>query len=313
MHRSGPPSYFFTYTESIRHLNRQVKPFSPSTLWQAASEAVADEIATAPKPGLVDTLGQGCHLDMTWRTFIKSAQAIEPFWEYQALIGLSGTSPSESLGRLRFIGLEMEKKMFAATSGINTHKGLIFLLSLLLYGAGYCIYSRKELTPENIACFASGSVEGLTSRELSSLSEKIASENLTNGERLFLTHGITGARGEAEKGFPSLLQHGLPELRRVSSMGGSINSSHIAALLEIMHNCEDSNVIHRGGYGFWQNDYKDMVKETIEKFDPLSEDYRPIEDLEKKFLRYRISPGGAADLLCCSIYIDLITKPTCQQ
>ena len=56
-----------------------------------------------------------------------------------------------------------------------------------------------------------------------------------------------------------------------------------------------------------------MVKETIEKFDPLSEDYRPIEDLEKKFLRYRISPGGAADLLCCSIYIDLITKPTCQQ
>ncbi|MDD3060932.1 MAG: hypothetical protein PHW94_08355, partial [Sulfurimonas sp.] len=42
--------------------------------------------------------------------------------------------------------------------------------------------------------------------------------------------------------------------------------------------------------------YKDMVKETIEKFDPLSEDYSPVEDLEQKFLRSRISPGGAADL-----------------
>ncbi len=313
MHRPGPPFYFFTYTKSIRHLNRQVKHLSPAVLWQAAAEAVAEEIATAPKPGLVDPLGPGCHLDMTWRTFVNSAQAIEPFWEYQALIGLSGTLPSVSLGRLRYIGVEMEKKMFAATSGINTHKGLIFLLSLLLYGAGYCIYSRNELTPEKIASYASAPVDGLTSRELGSLSEKSASGNLTNGERLFLMHGITGARGEAEKGFPSILQHGIPELRRTSSMGASINSSHIAALLSIMYNCEDSNVIHRGGYDFWKNDYKDMVKETIEKFDPLSEDYSPVEDLEQKFLRSRISPGGAADLLCCSIYLDLITKPTCQQ
>ena len=294
-------------------MNRQVKHLPPGILWKAASEAIAEEIATAPKPGLVDPLGPGCHLDMTWQTFVKSAQAIEPLWEYQALIGLSGNLPSESLGRLRFIGIEMEKKMFAATSGINTHKGLIFLLSLLLYGAGYCIYRRKELTPENIASYASATVEGLTAKELGDLSEKIASENLSNGERLFLMHGITGARGEAEKGFPSILRHGLPQLRRISSIGASINSSRISALLSIMYNCEDSNVIHRGGFDFWQNEYKQMVGETIDKFDPLSEDYRPLEDLEKKFLRSRISPGGAADLLCCTIYLDTITKPTCQQ
>lgn len=76
---------------------------------------------------------------MDWHTFIRSAQAIEPFWEYQAMAGLSGTPPSDALKRLRYIGIEMEKKMFAATSGINTHKGLIFLLSLLLYGAGYSL------------------------------------------------------------------------------------------------------------------------------------------------------------------------------
>jgi len=294
-------------------LNRQVKHITPPVLWKAAAEAVVSEILTAPKPGLVDPLGQGCHLDMTWRTFIASAQSIESFWEYQAIIGLTGIAPSEALKRLRYIGVEMEKKMFIATSGINTHRGLIFLLSLLLYGAGYCIYSRKELTPENIAYYASASVEGITARELGSLSEKNVSKKLSNGERLFLMHGITGARGEAENGFPSVLLYGLPELRRVSSMGASTNSSNIVSLLAIMCSNEDSNVIHRGGYDFWKNEYLLMVKKTFDVFDPLTENYQPVEDLEKKFLEHRISPGGAADLLCCSIFLDQITKPTCQQ
>jgi len=294
-------------------LDRQVKHLTPTVLWQAATEAVVSEILTAPKPGLVDPLGQGSHIDMTWRTFITSAQAIEPFWEYQAIIGLAGVAPSEALKRLRYIGVEMEKKMFIVTSGINTHRGLIFLLSLLLYGAGYCIYSRKELTPENIVYYASASVDGITSRELGSLCEKNVSEKLSNGERLFLEHGITGARGEAENGFPSVLLYGLPEVRRTYSMGASTNSSNISSLLSIMCHNEDSNVIHRGGYEFWKNEYLLMVKKTIDAFDPLTENYQPVEDLEKKFLEHRISPGGAADLLCCSIFLDQITKPTCQQ
>jgi triphosphoribosyl-dephospho-CoA synthetase len=250
---------------------------------------------------------------MDWHTFIRSAQAIEPFWEYQAMAGLSGTAPSDALKRLRYIGIEMEKKMFAATSGINTHKGLIFLLSLLLYGAGYSIYSKMDLTPENIAGNASAPVKGLVSKELGPLSEKNSSDKLTNCERLFLMHGITGARGEAERGFPSVIDCGLPALKRLYAMGASANSSHVAALLAIMASSEDSNVIHRGGYDFWQNEYKQMIKDTIERFDPLSEDFRPIEELEKKFIKSRISPGGAADLLSCTIFLHMVTKPACQQ
>ena len=313
MHRYGPPSDFFTYSESIRHFNRQVKHIPPEAIWKAASEAVIEEILTAPKPGLVDPLGPGCHTDMDWQTFIRSAQAIEPFWKYQAMTGLSGTAPSDALKRLRYVGIEMEKKMLAATSGINTHKGLIFLLSLLLYGAGYSIYSKMELTPGNIVSNASAPVKGLVSEELGPLCKKTSSDKLSNCERLFLMHGITGARGEAEKGFPSVIEYGLPALERFYSTGASANSSHIAALLAIMAGSEDSNVIHRGGYDFWQNEYREMVKNTIKKFDPLSEDFAPIGELEKKFMGSRISPGGAADLLCCTIFLHRITKPACQQ
>lgn len=310
---SEPPSDFIAYNKSILHFNRQVKFAHSPLLWQTAAEAVTDEIITAPKPGLVDPLSQGCHSDMNWRTFVSSSQAIEPFWEYQALIGLTGTSPAEALKRLRYIGIEMERKMFLATGGINTHKGLIFLLSLLLYGAGYSIYSRKELTPENVAYYASAAAEGLISRELAEMAAIKAPGDLTNGERLFLVHGITGARGEAERGFPSVLEHGLPELRRSFAIGASQNNSNIASLLSLMMNSEDSNVIHRGGYDFWKNRYIQMVRQAAVSFDPLSEDYSAVEDLEKKFLLSRISPGGAADLLCCTIFLDRITKPTCQQ
>jgi triphosphoribosyl-dephospho-CoA synthetase len=80
-----------------------------------------------------------------------------------------------------------------------------------------------------------------------------------------------------------------------------------------MASSEDSNVIHRGGYDFWHNEYKQMIKDTIERFDPLSEDFRPIEELEKKFIKSRISPGGAADLLSCTIFLHMVTKPACQQ
>ncbi len=295
------------------HLRGQVKHFDLEKLSEAASSAVIEEIFTAPKPGLVDPLGSGCHKDMDWQTFIRSAQAIEPFWKDQAMTGLSGTKPSEALALLRHTGLKMERKMCEATSGINTHKGLIFLLSLLLYGAAYCVYSKTELTAENITRNASSSVKGMVLNELGRLSEKTSTDNLTNGERLYLLHGITGARGEAEKGFPSVIAHGLPELKRLRSFGASANNANIAALLSIMSVCEDSNVIHRGGYEYWHNEYRDTIRETAQKFDPMSDDFLPVEELEKKFLKNRISPGGAADLLCCSIFMDTVTKSTCQQ
>lgn len=313
MHRNKPPSDFIAHTESILHLDRQVKQYSGMSIWDAAARAVTEEIMTAPKPGLVDPLGQGCHCDMTWETFIKSAQAIEPFWRGQAYVGLSGTDPSEALTSLRRTGLKMEKSMSTATGGINTHKGLIFLLSLLVYGAGHCVYSGEEFTAENIVSRASEAAEGLVLNELAALHEIKRYKPLTNGEKLFLAHGITGARGEAEGGFPSVILHGLPEMRRVLSLGATPNNANIASLLAIMLSNEDSNVIHRGGHDFWKKDYRDMVKEASVKFDPTSEDYGPIEELEKEFLKTRTSPGGAADLLCCTIFLNMLTKPSCQQ
>ncbi len=289
-----------------------VKRLYAEQLGNAAIKSVIAEIKTAPKPGLVDPLGSGCHTDMDWQTFVRSADAIAPYWKRQALLGLNNTLTASALSELRTTGIEMEREMLAATNGINTHKGLIYLLSLLIYGAGLCINKRMPLTPENIVSSASAAVKGTVERELFPL-KKNCIKKLTHGEKLFLTHGITGIRGEAESGFPSILYFGLPEFKRVIALGASHNNASIASLLAIMESNEDSNVIHRGGYDFWQDKYRSIVRNARSDFDPLSSNYSVLEKLEKIFLPLRISPGGAADLLSCTIFIHYLSAPTCQQ
>lgn len=317
MHKSTPPPGIINVAKtlvnkSMYYLNAEVKPETAFLLGKAAHDAALGEILTKPKPGLVDPQGQGCHKDMDWTVLILSAEALAPFWRGQAQIGLDGTPPPDALTKLRQRGIEMDAAMFAATGGINAHKGLVYVMSLLLYGAGYAIYKGDGFTPSAIATFAAQAVKGCVSDELLPLKNANIKRPLTHGERLFLEHGITGIRGEAENGFPAITQVGLPELQRVLRGGACENDAAICALLAIMKVNQDSNVIHRGGYPFWKNEYKAMVAETRYNFVPGSGDYTPITTLEEKFMPLRISPGGAADLLVCTLFLNLVTFSTCQ-
>ena len=120
----------------------------------AAYEASVREVMTAPKPGLVDSEGSGCHDDMDCALFLKSARALAPFWIRQARAGLDGTPPELAAARLRAAGVEMERAMAEATGGVNTHKGLVYLMSLLLYGAGFALFSGAPRSAEAAAGFA---------------------------------------------------------------------------------------------------------------------------------------------------------------
>ncbi|MDO5114539.1 MAG: triphosphoribosyl-dephospho-CoA synthase [Synergistaceae bacterium] len=274
-------------------------------LAEAAFKASLDEALTTPKPGLVDADGSGCHEDMDCALFIKSAEALAPFWERQAAVGLDGTPPERAMQPLRAAGVEMERAMLTVTNGINTHKGLIYLMSLLLYGAGSVIAAGGERSADSCARAAAAAARGSVKRELEPLlDKKMTGVPLSNGERLFTEHGVTGVRGEAERGFPSVLKAGLPALRGALDAGAAANDAGLAALLEIMLVCEDSNVMHRGGWSFWRFRYPAMVREAARSFRPLDADYSPLLALERKFMPLRISPGGAADLLSCTYFVN---------
>ncbi len=262
------------------------------------------EVYVAPKPGLVDRLGSGAHTDMHYGTFVSSALALAPFWSQQCEEGLSGLSPGKAFPRLRSRGVAMEEVMFAATKGINTHKGLIFVLSLLLYGTGKALEEGEPLSAERICARGGSCVAGMVEAELEPLKKNLPPRPLTHGERLYLEHGITGIRGEAERGFPSLWSAGLPALEKALGEGHSLHHAGLYALLHLMLATEDSTVIHRGGYAFWKTEYREMIREVLLRGAPFcSSGESALVELDREFSRRRISPGGSADLLSATFFL----------
>lgn len=267
------------------------------------------EVHTAPKPGLVDRTNSGAHRDMNFETFFRSTLAIAPGWKAQAGTGLEGTPPEQALPFLRQTGLDMERAMFAATGGVNTHKGLIFALSFLVYAAGYCLAAQQPAEPETLARIGTATLGNCLERELHPLRTQRPSRPLTHGEILFLEHGITGIRGEVQQGFPTVLEAGLPALHGCLQAGVSIEDSALETLLTLMERCEDSNVIHRMGFAYWQGPYRRQVGSVRKGTRPGSSLRREkLKDLDRLFSNLGVSPGGAADLLTCTLFLHFMKK-----
>ncbi len=78
-------------------------------------------------------------------------------------------------------------------------------------------------------------LKNLTVNDFKGLADK-APETLTAGEKEYLTYGIKGIRGEAEAGFPTVM-NALPALRQHQ---GTKNQRLLDTLMTIMGNSVDA-------------------------------------------------------------------------
>ena len=249
--------------------------FAAEYLGKRAEAALFEELSLTPKPGLVDRNGSGAHSDMDFGLFEKSIDAIAPFFEKAVMNGLSGGGMKE----LEKLGTEAESAMFAATNGVNTHKGAVFLFLLLLSAYGKCLRNG-----------------GSVFSEVSALAGKKELPLGTHGALIREKYGKVGAVYEAKNGFPlvslgtEMLEDGESELR---------------TLFKIMSLCEDTTVLYRGG-----KEALDFVKVSAEKALSLSENelLKESERLDKEFTKRKISPGGSADILALSIFLSGMEK-----
>lgn len=271
---------------------------------------------TAPKPGLVDPLHRGSHDDMEWTVFLRSAAALAPFWALQAEEGMRNVGDDPALmSALRRRGIEMENAMFGTTCGVNTHKGLIFALSILAGAAG-SLLKTDDISAERI-CGRAGEIAGPScASELEAIREQGEERAKTHGEVIFLRYGVGGIRKEVMNAFPTLLRYGLPALETALSGGCAMNDAALSALLAIMAHCEDTNIIHRAGFEFWHGAYREHALEAAEKFNPQKPgQYEALRNIENLLLAQRASPGGAADLLSCTLFLyrSKITDNICHK
>ena len=289
---------------------------------RAAADALRTEAWVAPKPGLVDRFDSGSHRDMNLHTFYRSAEAIAPFLGRMAACGAehSGERLKGVFAQARRIGLEAEAAMFSATGGVNTHKGAIFTLGLLSTAWGYVSASRANacanaraagrgaqagpFSEERLLECAGGMVAGIVVEELAAGRGGCP----TAGARVYRAYGLTGIRGEAERGFPSVHGYGLPVLRQARQAGLDADACGLQALLSLMTVVEDSNVAARGGLSglrFTQ----EAARRGCAAGGALTEPGRDhIEYMNRAFIERNLSPGGCADLLAATLFLDTLGK-----
>ena len=264
---------------------------TPSSTWlylmaDLAERALRMELDAPLKPGLVGPDSNGAHADMDYALMRKSIAAIRPFFPHMAL----ASSPDE----LRQLGIDAEAAMLAATGGVNTHRGAIFALGLVISAALPLVGREMEaLDNEHDMQVALGKItqrifdNPLTDNDLHSTAESHGAEAVRRYE-------VKGAREMAGEGYKDLFGVWLPAFRSTEGDPWRIQKT----LLRIMADLDDTCVIHRVGYA--------RAQEAKQEAKALLDDFTS-EKLNALCTRYNaegISPGGAADMLALTVFMD---------
>ena len=289
----------------------------PYLLAALAERALLMELNTPGKPGLVGPDGSGAHKDMDYDTMLLGIKALRPFWSRMAM----ASGPEE----LRSLGIEAEEAMLAATGGVNTHRGAIFALGIAINAVG-----RRTETIDN---------EQVMQNALCKIAQGIL-RNYLNDNKLHST--LVGARRIAFTGYRELFTDWLPYYRkavkdtltgafaRIGSRSDAEERVSFTALqmtlLRIMSTLDDTCIIKRVGYDRAQEVKREAAallasaKPSAEEnyfsgrcpknqFSPSNASPAHAEALKDMCIRYAqegISPGGAADMLALTIFIDSI-------
>lgn len=278
-------------------------PFEPGPdaheIGRAAVLALHDELALAPKPGLVSFVDNGSHADMDAHTFMRSLFALRHYFPAIFERGREGAP----FAALEACGIAAEQRMLAATGGINTHRGAVFSLGLLCAAAGAVRTEGGRLRPATLRA-------ALRRRWGDALAERALRVSMLPGGVAARRYGLRSASQEAALGFPVIFETALPALERALSRGLSPRQARIDTLFAVMAVLDDSNLAHRGGLDglrFAQAAARRFLdRGGIAAPDGLQQ----AQAVHRGFVARRLSPGGAADALAAACWLRRICEAT---
>jgi triphosphoribosyl-dephospho-CoA synthase len=263
----------------------------------AAHAALLAELHTWPKPGLVSHIDTGSHTDMDMHTLAASAASIRPFFAHLALAGAAGSA----MGALREIGKAAESAMLESTGGVNAHRGAIFGLGLLCAAAG-ATWSTAEDRPWRAA--------DLCDTVRRRWGDSIMSGPIprrSHGAAAWRRFGAGGARAQAACGFPQILAVALPALRLGRLIApADEEAARVHGFFALLATIEDTNLLHRGGAEGLSFAQKSAAG-FLEKGGVAQVGWRDAAAaVHRDFIERRLSPGGCADLLAISLFLDAL-------
>ena len=115
-----------------------------------------------------------------------------------------------------------------------------------------------------------------TAAALARLPDACAPRTFSKGLRASRRWQVPGAREEAQRAFPHITTLALPQLLRSRAAGASEDQARLDALMASMTSLSDTCVLSRAG-------------------------------LDVQMLAQNASPGGAADLLAATLFLDRVS------
>ena len=275
----------------VQRVARSTSAVDSARLGRLAIASLHAELALAPKPGLVTPFDSGSHHDMDARTFLRSLFALR---HYFSNVARAGTMDAP-FDVLRQHGIAAEAAMLRATSGINTHRGAIFSLGLLVAASAACRHRLGHAAAGEQVCLD----VGRWNAELASAPLDADSP----GQRARARHAIPGVREQAAAGYPLLREVALPTLRGALAKGLTREAAMCHTLMQLIAHTGDLNLLHRGGADglHWAQQQAQGFLAAGGAFVPDWKAY--LCRIGNGFVARRLSPGGSADLLACSVFL----------
>ena len=281
----------------MKQLSQTHAEVQAQRLANVARDCLIDEARLSPKPGLVDSRGNGAHHDLSLDLMERSAHSLTPTflqlarhsWQRPADIALR-----ETVGRL---GREGEQQMMAATDGVNTHRGAIWALGLLVSAAAMLDgnASAQEITQ--------------SAALLARLPDSAAPKVFSKGLKATHQYRVPGAREEAQQAFPHVMALALPQLLRSRALGAGESEARLDALMAIMTSLSDTCVLSRAGMTGLETMRRGAKAVLLAGGSATENGRAALALLDAQMLALNASPGGAADLLAATLFLDRVSQP----
>jgi triphosphoribosyl-dephospho-CoA synthase len=220
-----------------------------------------------------------------------SARCLEPFFAQLAAFGAAGAA----LSVLRDIGAAAERAMLEATRGVNTHRGAIFGLGLLSAAAGW-LAAAGALRPRSLG----EHVRLAWGRAL-----RMRAPSGSHGAYVLARYGAGGARSEAASGFAHVYLIGLPALRRARTVADE-EAARVQACFALIASVADTNILYRSGPAGLAH-AQSVARRFLAEGGVARGDWRErAAQAHREFISRRLSPGGCADLLAMTLFVDTL-------
>jgi triphosphoribosyl-dephospho-CoA synthase len=254
-----------------------------------AHSSLYAELVCYPKAGLVSLIDNGSHHDMNKDTFLASIAVLDAYWMQMIMLG-EKTAP---FSELVAAGKTAENAMLRATNEINTHRGAIFILGILVAAcaASYVKQIKFAMVPDLIRNLWGASIlEHRTNK--TSHGQQVRDKYLSN--KCDIIHHAAG-------GFGDIFSQYLPVLKKLYPRYSE--AAYVQLFYILLSHVQDTNLLYRGGLAGLKF-AQDQAQKFINTGGIMQRDWLiQAQSIHQQFIARNLSPGGCADLLATAIFV----------